>query len=175
VRIESQWSRWLLCGLTIALASCAERPSEGWSTGEAWPDDVRTVAVPAVGNTSYYREIGPELTRAVIEAIERRTPFKVTGELHADSILTIDIRQVKLNTISQSSLTGLAQEVIVQLTIDWRWEDLDDNRLLAGSKAFSGTGLFVPTQPSHEPIEVGQRQVVNRLAADLVDRMHSTW
>lgn len=172
---DIRWGRWMLAACTLAVASCASHPSEGWSTGQAWPDDVRTVAIPAVGNTSYYREIGPELTRAIIEAVERRTPFKVTDELHADSILTVDITHVKLNTISQSSLTGLAQEVIVQLTIDWRWEDLDDNRLLAGSKAFSGTGLFVPTQPSHEPIEIGQRQVANRLAEDLVDRMHAAW
>jgi hypothetical protein len=178
VGLSLRTSMRMVCGLTasvLALASCAAHPADGWSTGEAWPDNVRTVAIPAATNTSYYREIGPELTKAIIEAVERRTPFKVTDELHADSVLTVNITNVKLNTISQSSLTGLAQEVIVQLTIDWRWEDLDDNTLLAGSKAFTGTGLFVPTQPSHEPIEVGQRQVVNRLAADLVDRMHAAW
>ena len=162
--------------LTIAmLGGCADHPSKGWSTADVWHDTVRTVAVPAVTNSTYYREVAPELTRAIIEAIERRTPYKVTDELHADSILTVELRDVKLRNLSQSSYTGLSQEVIVELTIDWRGEDLDDNRLLAGSRGFTGSGLFVPTQPSHEPIEIGQRQVANRLAADLVDRMHAAW
>jgi hypothetical protein len=155
--------------------SCATDPTTGWSTSGAWPENVRTVAIPAVGNTTFHREIGPELTRAIIEAVERRTPYKVTDELHADSVLSIEIVNVDLKSISQSSYTRLDQEVLVKLTIDWRWEGLDDNRLLAGSRGFTGSGLFVPTQPSHEPLEIGQRQVVNRLADDLVDRMRSAW
>lgn len=170
--------RWglAMAGLCLAaIASCADHPSKGWSTSEAWPQDIHTVAIPAVTNSTYHRDIGPELTRAVIEAVERRTPYKVTDALHADSVLTVELTDVKLSTISQSSYTGLAQEVVVRLTVDWRWEDLDDNELLAGSTGFSGSGLFVPTQPSHEPMELGQRQVANRLAADLVDRMHGAW
>ena len=161
--------------LLSALAGCAANPADGWSTSTLWPDDVRTIAVPAVTNSTYHREIGPELTKAIIEAIERRTPYKVTDELRADSVLTVEIKDLKLTSLSQSALTRLDQEVLVQLTIDWRWEDLDDTRLLAGSQGFSGSGIFMPSQPSGEPIEVGQRQVASRLAEDLVDRMRAAW
>jgi len=165
----------LLLNLTVLTGGCAADPAEGWSTTTTWPDSVRTVAVPAVMNTTYHREIGPELTKASIEAIERRTPYKVTDELRADSVLTVEIKDLKLTSLSQSALTKLDQEVLVQLTIDWRWENLNDTRLLAGSEGFSGSGVFIPSQPSGEPIEVGQRQVASRLAEDLVDRMRGAW
>ena len=160
---------------SVMLGACAGDPTTGWSTESAWPDDVRTIAIEAVKNDTYHREVGPELTKALIEAVERRTPFKVTDELTADTLLTVEITDVELSSIAQSAYTRLDQVVLVQLTIDWRWEDLDDSRLLAGSRGFSGNGLFVATAPSNEPIQVGKRQVANRLAEDLVDRMHAAW
>ena len=164
------------CLVVLAcLGGCAGNPAEGWSTNATWPADIRTVAVPAVSNQTFHREIGPELTKAIIEAIERRTPYKVTDELKADSILTVSIEDFDIDSISQSALTGLDQEVLLKITVNWRWEDLNESTLLAGADNFTGSGVFIPSQPSGEPIEIGQRQAAARLAQDLVNRMRGAW
>ena len=50
--------------------------------------DVTTVYVPMIESDSFRRELGEQLTEAVIKEIELKTPFKVVGTPDADSILS---------------------------------------------------------------------------------------
>ena len=65
------------------------------------------------------------------------------------------IKSVQLQTISLSDVTGLNEEMVISLTIDFDWEDLETNQTIFSRKEFSAGGLFVPSQPSGETLQIG--------------------
>lgn len=162
--------------LTIAaLSGCASDPAQGYSLASIWPEDVTTVAVPIFRNESFTRDVEFELTDAVIKSIEARTPYRVTTQARADTILLGSVREVRLEQLSASRLTGLGEEVIVSVTIDFEWRELGSDRLRVARKSFTGNGLFVPSAPTGERIELGRFSAVQELANDLVDELQAAW
>ena len=161
--------------LMVTLAGCSDDPSKGWSNRSIFNQQVKTVAVPIATNSTQYRQIGFMLTDAVIKEIESRTPWKVTYASRADTVLNLTIKDVGLQTLSLSDVTGLNEEVVVSLTIDFSWDDLESNQPIFARQNFSAGGLFVPSQPSGEVLQIGQFQVVQQLATDIVDEMASSW
>ena len=93
----------------------------------------------------------------------------------ADTILLGQVRRIDLDQLSKSRLTGLSEEVIVSVTIDFQWKDQRTFKPLLERKAFTGNALFVPSEPSSEPIELGQFAVVQQLARDIVSEMQTEW
>ena len=161
--------------LLLPLGGCAADPAEGYTARSIYPTTVQTIAVPIFENDTFVREIEFELTDALIKEIERRTPYKVSSRARADSILTGRIARVDLDQISKSRLTGLGEEVIIAVTIDFEWKDLRTNQRLVERKAFTAGSLFVPSRPSGERIELGQFSVVQELAGDIVNEMQAGW
>ena len=162
----------LLVGLA---AGCASDPTEGYSAQAAFPSQVSTVAVPIFTNETFTRDVEFELTDAVIKEIQARTPYRISSTATADSILLGRIRSVRLNQISASPKTGLGEEVIVSVSIDFQWKDLRTDASLVERESFAGHGLFVPSRPSGERIELGQFSAVQELARDIVAEMRSAW
>ena len=177
----------LIAGLWLLAASgCASDPSQGWSTKSTYRDDIRTIALPVLVNDTYNREVGFQLTDALIKEIQRNTPYRVTSEVQADSILLGRITEVELDRLSKSTLTGLSEEVILSVTIDFEWKDRRTGETLVGRRSFKGNALFVPsrsnsespsiTDPTaREPIELGEFAVVQLLARDVVSELQSNW
>ena len=159
----------------IELAGCASDPTMGWSTTSAWPQNIRTVAVNLPDNTTYNRTVDYEFIDALIKEIEARTPYKVTAPDRADTILTGRIQRVDHEQLSKSSLTGLSEEVTVRVTIDLTWTDLRTGETLLDLESFSSHSLFVPSNPTREPIELGEFGVAQRLARDIVTEMQADW
>ncbi len=154
---------------------CATDPSTGWSARSPWPADVRTVAIDIFRNDTFNRTVAFELADALVKEIEARTPYKVTGVSNADTILTGRIRSVDLRQLSKSTLTGLSEEVTIRVTIDLEWRDLRTNDPILSLESFSSHGLFVPSRPTGEPIELGEFAAVQKLARDIVDQMQAPW
>ena len=115
------------------------------------------------------------LTDAVIKQIQSRTPYRVVNESYADTLLTGSITKVVLQSINQSRTTGLDNEVLLKVTINFEWLSLNTGTRIVGKKNFTSEALFVPSRPSSEPIEMGQFAVVQQLATDIVDQMQSAW
>ncbi len=160
---------------TIGGVSCASDPTQGYSTQSLFQRDVATIAVPIFENDTFHRDVEFQLTDALIKEIERRTPYKVAPTIRADTILIGHIRRVELDPISKSRLTGLTEELIVRVSVDFRWTDLRTDTRLVERRSFEGTSLFVPSNPSGESLEIGQFAVVQQLARDIVDEMQAQW
>lgn len=168
---------------TVALAiillgvsgGCATDASQGYVAGGLFPDAVRTVAVPIFSNDTFERDVEFELTDALIKEIEARTPYKVTASERADSILLGSIRRVEREEVSKSRRTGLSEEVVLSVFLDFEWRDLRTNRPLVQRESFAAHGLFVPSAPAGEPIELGEFAAVQKLARMIVDEMQSEW
>lgn len=159
----------------LLLASCASDPTKGYAATTTFPADIQTVAVPIFVNETLVRDIEFELTDALVKEIERRTPYKVTSPIRADSIFTGRIVQVELDHLSRSRQTGLTEEATLSVTIDFEWKDLRTNTMLVERRSYAAHGLFVPARPTAEPIEIGQFAVAEQLARDIVNEMRSDW
>ena len=99
--------------LATMMQGCADDPRQGWSTTSIYPTQYKTIAVNVFKNDTYSRNVGFMLTQAVITTIESQTPYKVTSENNADTLLTGRIVNVNLTSLSQNESTGLDEEVIV--------------------------------------------------------------
>lgn len=140
-----------------------------------YPSDVSTVAIEMIENRTFDRDVEFELTDALIKEIEARTPYKVTSVSGADTILTGRIRTIERDQLSKSRLTGLSEEVTVSVTIDLNWRDLRTGESLLKLDSFTASSLFVPSNPTAEPIELAEFGVVQRLARDIVSEMRTNW
>ena len=162
--------------VTVALlAGCAADPTEGWSTASVWSTDVRTVSVSMFENSTFNRDFAFEFMDALIKEIEARTPYKVTARGRADTIVTGRIRSIDHTELSKSSLTGLSEEVTVSVTIDLKWTDVRTGELLLELGSFTADSLFVPSNPTREPIELGKFGAAQKLARDVVSEMRADW
>ncbi len=165
----------LLLIMWMALAGCATDPTQGYTSMSVFRDDVQTVAIPIFENDTYFRDVEFDLTDALIKEIEARTPYKVVNRTRADTILIGRVRKVELDQLSKSRLTGLSEEVILSVTIDFKWQHQLTGKLLVERQQFQGQSLFVPSQPSGEPIELGRFAAVQQLARDIVNEMQAPW
>lgn len=165
----------MLVGAIALVSGCASDPTQGYSSKSTFREGISSVAVPIFTNDAYTRDVEFELTDALIKEIEARTPYKVTSPARADTVLIGHIRSIELDQLSKSRTTKLAEEVIVSVTIDFEWKDLRSGQTLVSRKQYSGFGLFVPSRPTGESIELGQFAAVEQLARDIVGEMRSNW
>ncbi len=168
-------TRFLLSIFVLYFAGCASDPTVGYSSSSLYESQFKSVAVPIFENDTMVREMEFMLTDAVIKEIEARTPYKILGEQYADTLVTGTIRSVDLKTISQSRTTGLDNEVMITVVIDFEWLNLRSGGRIVGRKNFSSSALFIPSRPSSEPFEMGQFAVIQQISQDIVDQMQSSW
>ena len=167
--------RILISILFFISTGCSNDPTMGYSSSSLYTPQFKSVSVPIFQNNSTTRELEFMLTDAIIKEIEARTPYQILGEQYADTLLTGTINSVKLQTISQSRITGLDNEVMITVTIDFEWVDLLNSNRIIGRENFSSSALFIPSQPSAEPMEMGQFALAQQLSTDIVDQMQATW
>jgi hypothetical protein len=141
---------------------------------------VTTVYVPMIESESFRRDLGEQLTEAVVKEIELKTPFKVVGTPAADSILS-------------ARLVGDTKRVIVE-------NRNDDPRVIEHGLAAEVTWLnrrreplctpsLVPLPPELLPIGQAssliaaggqstvsaQQQAIVELAEQIVATMEEPW
>lgn len=166
----------LLAGLLCALPiGCASTPSEGYSATSPYPKKFRTVALPIFRNQSYMRSFEFDLADALVKEVEQMTPYKVTSEASADTVLRGTITAIDMVELSKDPATGLANEMMVRMKVNFEWVDLRSGEAIVAREGVESTALFVPSYPSREPLELGRFAAVQLLARELVSSMQSQW
>lgn len=173
-RRPSPWLA-LVTALVALTAGCATDPTQGWTAQSTYRSDVATIAVPIAENDTFARGIEFELTDALIKEIGARTPYAVANQSGAQTVLLVQVREVRQPQLSKSAITALAEEMIVGLTIDFQWIDQRTETTLVERRRFAGSALFVPSQPSGERVELGRIAVVQKLARDVVGELEAAW
>jgi hypothetical protein len=168
--------------MTLALAAtallplgCASSPSEGYSATSPYPTKYRSVALPIFQNQSYLRGFEFDLADALVKRVEQSTPYKVRSEASADTVLRGTIRTIDLVQLSKDPSTGLANEMMVRMRVDFEWVDLRTGEKIVARDGVEASALFVPSYPAREPLELGRLAAVEQLSRDLVDAMQSQW
>jgi hypothetical protein len=145
-----------------------------------FPPNIETVYVPVFDSNSFRRQLGEELTEAVIKEIERRTPYKVVATPAADTALIGAIVSEQKHLLFEIP-TGDPREMEFSLGVKVSWTD---NR--------GHTIRDIPTQPvpaaavdisatSDQVPEVGQStatahaRAIQRLAEQIVSLMEKPW
>ena len=154
---------------------CASTPAQGYAATSPFPAKYRSVALPIFRNQSYIRNFETDLAHALVTEVERSTPYKVMSEVAADTILRGTITSIDLVELSKDPTTGLANEMMVRMRVDFEWVDLRSGERIVAREGVESTALFVPSYPAREPMELGRFAAVESLARDLVGAMQSNW
>ncbi len=157
------------------LPGCNKDPESGWAMTSTHDDRFQTISIPIFQNDTWFRGLERELGRSLVVEMESRTPYKVTGQGTADTLLRGTIRSAELILLSSSVTTGLADEMLFKAELDFEWVDLSTGETLIERKGFASSALFTPSRPSQETIDLARFGVVEQLAADLVDAIRDDW
>ncbi len=172
--------RGILLGLLLApLAGCLGNPYR-FGNQSLFPPGIETVYVPVFKSSSFRRDLGERLTEAVVKEIERRTPYKVVGNPHADTVLTGRIVGETKHLLVET-LTGDPRDTEVHLQVEVSWTDLRGNPIRrcppvpvpANCASFGGTSESVPEVG--QSTATAQQQAIQRLAEQIVSLMEAPW
>lgn len=145
----------------------------GYSWSSLYRQDVRTVAVPIFRNIDYSRGDEFALTRAIVQQVESRTPYKVVERERADTILEGEIVSVTLGSVSRDSLSSLPQEQLYIVTVNFTWKDLRTGQVLVERKGFQQAVSLFPTLG--ESRDTGQQLNAEALAIAIVQELQGDW
>ena len=166
--------------LALALAGCgyghgSDAPKDlgGYQWRSVYRDDVRTVAVPVFGNRSFRRGIEFALSKAVVNQLETTTPYKVVSREHADTILEGEVVDTHIRALSADIQTGLPQEELFIVRVNFTWKDLRTGKILVDRRRFEQTTTYYPTLGEGQ--YVGTQQNVERLAVAIVQELQADW
>jgi hypothetical protein len=120
--------------------------------------DIRTVYVPVFHSRAFqttpYRGLEVEITRAVVREIGAKTRFKVVSDPdRADTELlgnVVGIDKVVLNRNQQNQI----READVVVNVDVLWRDLRDGRILSGPRTDVPPVAGLPVAPGQLPAVV---------------------
>lgn len=169
--------------LAIALAvvwgvmgsACASDPTEGYAWGSGHRTDIRTVAVPILGNTTFEHGLEMQLTEALIKEIHRTTPWRVAARESAQTVLTGTITRAEMRKLSTQRDSGLVLEAAVEIAVNFEWKSVSDGKVLVARRNFRAAEPFVPAKGARERLEFGQSSAVDQLARDMVAELRSSW
>lgn len=164
-----------LAASVLLAAGCASDPSQGYTFASAHDASIESIYVPVFRNNTYTHGIETELTSAIVKQLKQSTPWKVTSESTAQTVLTGTITNSRLQALSLARTSGLVQEQAVILTIEFEWRDNLSGKVLASRKNFTASEIFVPSQNVGERIEAGQDAAIQKLARGVVDELRSSW
>jgi hypothetical protein len=168
---------------SLTLSGCGYYWSDNAGTGAA-PDpdfawrglyrqDVKTVAVPIFTNRTYYRGVEFSLTKAVINQLESRTPYKVVPKEQADTILEGQIIDVEVHTQNRSQTAGIPQEQLYVIIVNFTWKDLRTGQILVTRHNFGQTAPYYPTLGEDQ--FAGSQENIERLGLAVVEELQAEW
>jgi hypothetical protein len=164
--------------MPLALTACASDPTQGYSFATTYDRSVRTISVPIFENDTYSIGVETELTEAIIAELRRTTPWAITPERPGgggDTTLSGVVRKVELTRLSTARDSGLVEEEVVRVEIDFDWRDNRTGDLRLSRRQYEAGGSFVPSRPTGERIDVGRREAIQQLARDVVGELRGSW
>lgn len=164
----------LLLLLSINLTGC------GYTVGNSYQPDVQTVYVPIFENKTFRRGFEYQLTEAVQQKIQSRTPFRLAKGVEADTKLTGTIKSIDksvLATTQNADPRNLNLKFVVEVT----WEDMRSGRILSQQQVpITADVVGLVSQAAFAP-EVGQslatatKTATDSLANQIVQLMEAPW
>lgn len=164
------------CGYTADTDDPAGAPgSTGYTADSVFPAGIHSVAVPIFENKTLSTGVERDVTDALIKEIQLRTPYFVTAEDKADSVLTGTIVGVEKTRLNQARGTGLVREMVLSVTVDFEWKDRRTGKTIVARRNFEAGDEYVPSAPFGERPDIGQFGAASDLAREIVAAMRDQW
>ncbi|MCH9656651.1 MAG: hypothetical protein K0U86_22565 [Planctomycetes bacterium] len=164
----------LLSLLPINLSGC------GYTVGNSYQPDVQTVYVPIFENKTFRRGFEYQLTEAVQQKIQSRTPFRLAKGVESDTKLTGTIKQINKNVLATTQNTD-PRNLNLKFVVEVTWEDMRSGRILSQQQVpITADVVSLVSQASFAP-EVGQslatatKTATDSLANQIVQLMEAPW
>ncbi|MEO0512438.1 MAG: LPS assembly lipoprotein LptE [Planctomycetota bacterium] len=162
-------------GAWVVLPGCSASPGRGYAFGGSFDSSIETVNVPVVDNFTFFRGLGTSTTDALVKEIQRRTPWTVFQSPEADATLRLTIGDARLRALTRSNETGFNLEQAIIANTSFTLTDNRSGRVIAARDGFESAGTFVPDPSARERIDVAERELAQRLAAEVVSALRSDW
>jgi hypothetical protein len=149
-------------------------------SGSLYAPDVATVYVPMIDSDSYRRDLGEQLTEAIVKEIELKTPYKVVSTPDADSVLSARLVTDTRKRIIQNGFSDpRVSETELRAEVNWinrRRQPLVPAQLVpvpAELLVVSQTSNLIPE--AGQSVATSQQHAIERLAQQIVATMEAPW
>lgn len=167
----------MLLGSIAGSAGCA---AYRFGPSSLYVPGIRTVHVPIVRNDTFRHDLGVRLSEALVKEIERRTPYKVTGDPSADSTLTCRIANESKRVLTETD-TDDPRALDASLSVRATWISRGGEMLMQNSIiptddlaiTFGQDARFVPE--GGQSIDSATQAAIESLAERIVSQMEVRW
>jgi len=159
----------------LALGACSSDPTAGYANVSPHRSDISSVSIPIFDNLTHHHGAETLLTQALMRRVQRQTPWALAAGAQADSTITGSIVAIQLERLGQDRVTGLGNEMAVDIAVDFRWVDNRSGEPIVSRRNFRGSATFVPAQGVREPIETGLQGAVEALAESMIAELRTDW
>ena len=141
--------------------------------------DVQTVHVPMIESSSFRRNLGEQLTEAVVKEIETSTPYKVVNASDADSTLEVKITADTKRVTGENGLDE-SRSIETAWQVQMTWRNRQGNLITRSAMPLDDTVVGIVQSSTLIP-EAGQsmasaqQKIVQRLATQIVSQMEAGW
>ncbi|GIX04765.1 MAG: hypothetical protein KatS3mg114_0634 [Planctomycetaceae bacterium] len=152
----------------------------GYVVGDNFVPHVRSVEVPIFENQTYRRGLEYQLTEAVQQEIQRRTPYRLARGSQADTRLIGKIVSVRKDVLSETAFDD-PRELQLGLAVQVTWLDQRSGQILAQQHWPLDDQFFTLSAQAEFAPELGQslatatHEAVHQLARQIVNMMEQPW
>ena len=179
VGASPRWLAAVAALLAVSLPGCLAANYQ-FGARTLFPEGIETVYVPVFDSSSYRRELGEELTEAVVKEIERRSHYKVVASPAADTVLIGKITGGTKHLLFET-LQADPREMEVNLQVKVSWVDRRGTPVREIPLVPVPTAAVDVSAASNVVPEVGQsiatshQRAIQRLAEQIVSLMEKPW
>ena len=161
----------------LAICGCA-----GYRFGNEglFPTEIETIHIPVFQSSSYRRDLGEQLTEAVVKEVEKRTPYRVVPDATADSVLLGRITSNSKHLLLETR-RGDPREEEYDLMVSVRWVNRRGDVIRQGPPIRVPSDAVDINAASHLTPEYGQSTAtaqlvaIQQVARRVVDLMEAPW
>jgi hypothetical protein len=163
--------------MLCVVAGCA-----GYQVGanSLYRPDIRTVRVDVFHSESYRRNLGEQLTEAVVKELELNSPYKVVQSPLADSVLTGRIIAERKQVVAED-INDEPRDIDTEMVVQVSWHDRRGGVLLQDASFALSPLSFVAAGSANYIPEAGQsvttahQEALSRLARKIVSQREAPW
>jgi hypothetical protein len=168
----------LIVGMLLAsLSGCA---AYRFGSASMFRPGIRTVHVPVVRNDTFRHDLGVRLSEALVKEIDRRTPYKVTGDPNADSTLSCRITNETKRVLTETADDDpRALDAAISVRATWtsrNGELMMQNSVIPADDLtifFAQDSRFVPE--AGQSVDSATQAAIEKLASRIVSQMEMRW
>lgn len=157
--------------LALLQTGCA-----GYRLGSMLPADVQTVFVPPVLNKSSEPAVETEITRAILEEIQKDGSLTIVPEAEADAVLTVVLKSYNLEPVSfQREDRTAANQYRITMTASMVLRRTAEQTVVAEAANVRGEAVFDVIGDLSSSKRQGNPPAASDLAKRIVQRMVEYW